>query len=205
MSILICKPCAAIREMEMPTLQKSLICDLCGSRAMVGEFPITQLNSPENVFKHRSYLNSNDLSNTLALIKSRKSQLLPKIKGIEVSLSKNMVQARVQDAFYSVDVLVKEGLSRKAVETCHRTLNKMQEVLDRSCYCTSEIATKRVIHQNLMAELSALNVKEEEVNVLYKNCIDQIVLQVLKSMVGTEKMHKANEMAKKIYEKQSKK
>ena len=193
----ICKDCARLRDMPMPQIQHLNKCSLCDSKTMCASFPPTALKAPVFSFERGLFV-SDDLSKSLALIKSRKAILLPRIKSIQIELSRPAKEVKMEQGMYLINELVDEGLQKKSLNTSQKVFLRMKSIT--SCYENSNRATLRVIEQNLMAELSGLNEKEKELAILYGNCIDKILILELRKEVGTDKFNKVYDRSKKIYD-----
>lgn len=193
----ICDQCANIRAITPSNLQSKALCALCGQKQMCSD--TTTLTSPAVAFMDKGYFNTHDLSKLLALLKNRKAILLPRIKFLQAEISKPMQQMREGELVYLIESLADEGLTKKAVNTCYGVFKRMKDLVSKANLSVAERATKTVILQNLLAENGGLSEKEKELSILYKNALDQILLQQLRFRLSKEQFDSAYEDAKKVY------
>ena len=182
----------------MPTVQKSGRCSLCDAKNMTASISVLALKSPAVIFD-KGLLTSDDLAKYIALLKSRKASLLPRIMMLYAEVSIPTREALKTEAFYAIEPLLKEGMTKKSVNTCKELFAEIGEIIEKSKIGTDDIASKKLIAMNLDAEVRGLNQKIDELSILYKKCIDQILLTELKFVVGHEKFEKAVKRAKVIY------
>ena len=194
--VAICKECARLREMPLSSILSVNKCDLCLTKTLCAEVETSALKSSAVMFE-RGFLVSEDLSKSLALIKSRKAVLAPRIKGLQIELSRPMAEVRRQEALTFISMLSISGLSKRTLGTCHKTFEQIKERIDG--LTETNRATLIIIQQNLMAELAGLETKEKELSILYANCVDKILITELRTELGHEKFSKVYERAKRIY------
>jgi len=198
-----CDKCAKVRGMEVFTMQKKANCDLCGGFFMCNTGKTSSLNSPADAFSENGYFNSKDLSQLLALIKNRQSVLTPRIKQLQTELSGNYALAVIADDIDEIKELVAAGLTKRSLAGLQGVIKKISGILARWNF-SAQRETKSTILQNLMAEKSGLAEKEKELSILYKNALDQILINQLRFRVGREAFEKCYEEAKGIYSKTNK-
>jgi len=194
--ITICSTCASIRGITLPSIQKLDKCFLCTSKAMTSEIHTSALKSPAYAFE-TGFFTSDELSKSLVMIKSRKAVLAPRIKSIQIEISRPMREIKIQEALYLIKELVVEGLTKKSLNTCQKVFSRM-EVIVKSVEA-SDRASKIVVMQNLMAEQLGLDEKEKELSVLYKSALDTILINELLAEVGADKFRAVFERSKRIY------
>ena len=194
--IAICKECARLREMPMPTIQKQGKCDLCTQRTMIAEVETSALKSSAVAFE-KGFLVSEDLSKSLALIKSRKAVLAPRINGLKSELSRPAIEVKRQEALTFISMLSISGLSKRTVGTCYKTFEAIKDRIDG--LAETNRATLIIIFENLTGEMSGLEQKEKELSILYNNAIDKILITELRTELGHERFTKVYERSKKIY------
>jgi hypothetical protein len=194
--ITICKECASIRGIELPAIQKLNKCFLCCNKAMTSEISTSELKSPAIAFE-QGFFTTDDLSKSLTMIKARKAVLAPRIKSIQIEISRPMREIKIQEALYLIKELVVEGLTKKSLNTCQKVFTRMGSITDSLEH--SNKASKIVVLQNLMAEVSGLDEKEKELSILYKSALDTILINELRAEVGPDKFRAIFERSKKIY------
>lgn len=202
-----CLNCAHTRDMEIKQLQSQQICDLCGQSKLCSSGPISALKGVEGAFSSKGYFNSEDLSKLLSLIKSRIAILRPQIAQMQLSISTPAAELKKYEVVDHLQVLIQEGFTKRSINTCHALFSKMNEVIEKSETTISieNIARTKYIMQNLINELQALQIKDKELSILYKNCLDQILLTELRKKVTEEEFSSAYILAKRIYNQRNKK
>ena len=91
--VTICKTCAGIRGINKPSMQSASNCDLCLTRTDCFDIHGTDLKGAHFAFE-TGYLTSDTLTASLALIKSRKAILAPRIKQLQIEVSIQMERVR---------------------------------------------------------------------------------------------------------------
>lgn len=190
--------------MQTSTLQKRITCDLCGSDALCTTDKIGALNSVSDAFAERGYFNSKDLSALLALIKSRKAVVASRIKHLQTEISKPMQLATVADDMDEVFGLINDGLHKRTLPSALAVFKKLNGIAQRWTFHGVR-ETKVVVLQNLLAEQAGLDEKEKELSILFKNTLDQILIQQLRFKLGATSFQKCYEESKEIYSKRNKK
>lgn len=195
-----CDSCANIRKMPVSSLQSKHTCDMCGHVALCTTDKIGVLASPANAFEEKGFFNSKDLSSFIALIKSRKAVLAPRIKFLQTEISKPMQIATVADDIDEMNRLLEIGQKRPSIAI----FKKLCAIVKRWAFDGAR-ETKVVVLQNLLAEQAGLDEKEKELSILYKNTLDQILIQQLRFKVGHAAFDKCYAETKDIYSKRNKK
>ncbi len=199
-----CDKCASIRTMPISKVQSKLTCDLCGNTSLCSTDKIGVLSSPADAFSEKGYFNSKDLSGLLALIKSRKAVVASRIKQLQTEISKPMQIATIADDIDDIHSLVGLGVQKRSLPSAIATFKKIQAIIQRWSF-SGHRETKVVVLQNLLAEQAGLDEKEKELSILFKNALDQILIQRLRFRVGPAAFDKCYNEAKDIYSKQNKK
>jgi|SRR6185437_4480098 len=162
----ICGKCAGLRDIKRPTMSFVRNCDLCLTRTDCWEIPAHSLKGADFVFERGLFI-SDTLTDSIALIKSRKAILAPRIKQLQSEVS--MPMERIRE---------------------HEGVNKLS-IYDQ--------ATTKIVLQNLMGEMAGLEQKEKELSLRFASCIDKILINELRTEVGTERFNAVYERCKLIY------
>lgn len=188
-----------MRDLTPATAQDKANCDVCGEKKLCSD--TVTLPSPEFAFTEKGFFNTTDLSKLLAMIKSRKAVILPRISHLQTALSRPVEELAQYTSLDVIEVLASEGLTKRTLDTSKQHYSKILAAVKAGTLSVPERATKNVILRNLLAELSGLNEKEKQMNILYKNAIDTILIQQLKHRMTSEQFKSAFEDAKIVYQK----
>ena len=99
----ICRECARLRDIKMPAMSRVCNCDLCLTRTDCFDIHGTDLKGADIAFE-RGYLTSDTLTASLALIKSRKAILAPRIKQLQIEVSIPMERIRENEGFTKLSI-----------------------------------------------------------------------------------------------------
>lgn len=196
--ITICNTCASIRGITLPSIQKLDKCFLCTSKAMTSEIHTSALKSPSYAFE-TGFFTTDDLSKSLVLIKSRKAVLAPRIKSLQIEISRPMKEVNAIEGISKAVELIAEGMDKRSINTCKEIFVKLDTIFNLMLNRVDGRASKIVVLQNLMSEQSGLDEKEKEMSVLYKSALDTILINELRAEVGADKFRAVFERSKRIY------
>src|SRR6185312_2950573 len=101
--ITICQPCARLRGVPMPSMLWINKCDICLERTDCWEIPSYNLKGANFAFERGLFI-SDTLTDSIALIKSRKAILAPRIKQLQTEVSMPMERIREHEGINKLSI-----------------------------------------------------------------------------------------------------